>query len=268
MSGISIVSLTWELRNSKLGKFLTRPGVMRLMIILGLVALWEVIGQTVADRLFVAPPTVVAQAIVNLFGNPGVMNAIGWALIELVVAFVLAVGIGVPIGLMTGMSRFAKIAVFPVILMIYGIPQAPFLPLLTLIFGIGPAAKIAYGMTSGIFVVIVTVTAGVQDTDRSLLRAARSMGASRWQIFKDVVFPNLVPSLFTGMRLGMTGVLMGVMLAELYVSSSGVGYYSRQFAETFQPHNLFALIVILAALAIILNEICRRAEIHFSRWRD
>ena len=59
------------------------------------------------------------------------------------------------------------------------------------------------------------------------------MGANRWQIFRWVIFPHMIPSFFTGMRLGMSGVLLGVLLAELYVSTGGIGYYTTLFTQGF-----------------------------------
>jgi NitT/TauT family transport system permease protein len=70
------------------------------------------------------------------------------------------------------------------------------------------------------------------------------------------------------MRLGMTGVLLGVLLAELYVSTAGIGYFTTIFTQDLDPTKLLGLIAILAAMAIVLNEIVRRAEIRFSRWRE
>jgi NitT/TauT family transport system permease protein len=93
------------------------------------------------------------------------------------------------------------------------------------------------------------------------------MGANRSQVLWNVVFPHMMPAFFTGMRLAMAGVLLGVLLAELYVSQGGIGYYTAIFTQTFAPAKLFALIGILALMAIALNEMARRAELHFSRWR-
>ena len=93
------------------------------------------------------------------------------------------------------------------------------------------------------------------------------MGATRWHILRWVIFPHMIPSFFSGMRLGMTGVLIGVLLAELYVSTNGIGHFTTLFTENFDPTKLFGLVAMLAAMAIGLNEIVRRAELHFSRWR-
>jgi NitT/TauT family transport system permease protein len=76
----------------------------------------------------------------------------------------------------------------------------------------------------------------------------------------------MVPSVFTGMRLGMTAVLLGVLIAELYVSTAGLGFVTRHLAQSFSPPKLFALIAVLAAIAVALNEACRIAERRFSRW--
>jgi NitT/TauT family transport system permease protein len=78
----------------------------------------------------------------------------------------------------------------------------------------------------------------------------------------------MIPSFFTGMRLGMTGVLLGVLLAELYVSTAGIGYFTSIFTQNFDSAKLMGLVSVLAAMAIVLNEIVRRAERRSSRWRE
>jgi NitT/TauT family transport system permease protein len=78
----------------------------------------------------------------------------------------------------------------------------------------------------------------------------------------------MIPVFFTGMRLGMTGVLLGVLLAELYVSTAGIGYFTTLFTQNFDPTKLLGLVGTLAAMAIMLNAIMRRLEMRFARWRD
>src|SRR3569833_640461 len=156
----------------------------------------------------------------------------------------------------------------PIILLLYGIPQITILPLFILYFGIGPPSKIAFGVTHGMFPIIVAVAGGLRNLKPILMTAARSMGASRWQTFRWVIFPHMIPTFFAGMRLGMTGVLLGVLLAELYVSTAGIGYFTQLFTQAFNPTMLLALVSVLAAMAIVLNEIVRRAEVYYGRWRD
>ena len=137
-----------------------------------------------------------------------------------------------------------------------------------LYFGIGPASKIAFGVSHGFFPIVLTIVAGVQNIRPILLSSARSMGASRWHVLRYIVFPHMVPSFFAGMRLAMTAVLLGVLLAELYVSTTGIGYFTTLFTQNFDPTRLLGLIAMLATMAILLNEIVRRAEAYFSRWHN
>jgi NitT/TauT family transport system permease protein len=205
---------------------------------------------------------------VDLLHNAEVLGAVYRATYELIIAFVLAAVIGLAVGLAVGLSGFAREAIFPVIMMLYATPQSPFLPLFVLIFGVGVEGKIAYGFTHGVFAIIATVVAGVQNIDPALMRAAHSMGASRRQILTGIVVPYMLRSFFSGMRLAMTGVLLGVLLAELYVSSGGIGYFTSLYTTGFEPANLLALIAMLAIVAVTLNESARRAEIRFSNWRE
>jgi len=243
------------------------PGWARLLAIFILLALWEIGARFYADPLFLCPPSQAIGALGHVLSDPKIRTAIEVTILEVSTAFAMSVSIGMIIGLAVGLHGFTKQSILPVILMLYATPQATILPLFVLIFGIGPAAKIAFGVSHGIFPVIVTTVAGVQNLRPQLLRAAHSMGANRWQVFTSIIFPHMIPSFFAGMRLGMSGVLLGVLLAELYVSTAGIGHFTTMFTETFEPTKLFGLIAMLAAMAIVLNEIVRRAENHFSRWR-
>lgn len=249
-------------------KICTGPGAARLAVILLLIGAWEVLARWFLDASFISPPSRVLGALDTLLATPGVTKALLATFWELAAAFAIAVAIGLAVGLWVGLHGFSRRAVLPIIFLLYATPQATVLPLFILYFGIGPAAKIAFGVSHGMFPVMVTVAAGVQNIKPILLLSARAMGASDAQVFRWVIFPHMIPSFFTGMRLAMTATLLGVLLAELYVSTSGIGYFTHRFAESFDPTKLFGLILILAAMAIVLNEIVRRAELRFGHWRS
>jgi ABC-type nitrate/sulfonate/bicarbonate transport system permease component len=247
---------------------LARPGLARLGVIAILFGIWEIAARFYVDKMFLAPPSRVFSLLYTVFETPGMPAALRLTFFELAVAFVLSVAIGLAVGLTVGLNRFSHRSFMPIILLLYGTPQITILPLFILYFGIGPASKIAFGVSHGMFPIIVTVIAGVQNIKPILLTSAKSMGASRWHIFRWVIFPHMIPSFFTGMRLAMTGVLLGVLLAELYVSTAGIGYYTMLFTQNFDPTKLLGLVSVLAAMAIALNELARRAEARFSRWRS
>ncbi|MPZ55897.1 MAG: ABC transporter permease subunit [Rhizobiales bacterium] len=247
---------------------LRHPGVARLGVVIVLFVIWEIAARWFIDPLFMSPPSSVLVSLPQMFEISGVPGALRITFWELAVAFAMSVAIGLAVGLAVGLQPFSRRSFMPIVLLLYGTPQVTILPLFILFFGIGPASKIAFGVSHGIFPIIVTIVAGVQNLKPILLTSAKSMGANRWQAFRYVIFPHMIPSFFTGMRLGMTGVLLGVLLAELYVSTAGIGYFTTLFTQNFEPDNLLGLIATLAAMAIILNELVRRAENHFARWRD
>ena len=246
---------------------LRHPGVTRLGVVLAILVVWEIAARWFVDPLFLSPPSRVFTSLGAVWTTSGVPAALRITLFELAVAFAISTAIGVAVGLAVGLQPFARRSMMPIILLLYGLPQITILPIFILLFGIGPPSKIAFGVTHGTFVIIIAIVGGVQNLKPILLTSARSMGASRWQILRWVIFPHMIPSLFAGLRLGMTGVLLGVLLAELYVSTQGIGHFTTMFTENFDPTKLFGLIAMLAAMAIVLNEIVRRAETHFSRWR-
>ncbi len=257
--------LPWRRRVARL--FRRHPGIVRLGVVAALFVVWEVAARWWVDPMFLSPPSRVIGSLQSVFTTPGVPAALRITFFELAVAFAISVAVGLTVGLAVGLSRFSRASFMPIILLLYGTPQITILPLFILYFGIGPASKIAFGVSHGIFPIIVTIVAGVQNIKPILMVSARSMGASRWQIFRWVIFPHMIPSFFAGMRLGMTGVLLGVLLAELYVSTAGIGYFTTLFTQNFDPTKLLGLIAVLAAMAIVLNEIVRRAEVHFGKWR-
>ena len=246
---------------------LRQPWVAQLGLVLMLLLVWELAARYVVDRMFLSPPSRVFGEIDRVLSTKGVPAALWLTLYELGIAFVIAVGIGLAIGLSVGLNDFARRTFMPIILLLYGTPQITILPLFILYFGIGAPSKIAFGVTHGLFPVILAIVAGVQNLKPVLLTSARSMGAGRWHILRHVVFPHMIPSFFSGLRQAMTGVLLGVLLAELYVSTAGIGHFTTMFTQNFEPTRLLGLISILAAMAIVLNEIVRRAEVRFSRWR-
>jgi NitT/TauT family transport system permease protein len=241
----------------------------RWLIVLGLLFVWEIGVRLGGNADLVAPPSAIARAaFTTILPDADIRGAIALTLFEILSAYALSVVAGLAIGLAVGWTELGRRSAFPVILLFYAVPQVVLLPLFTLGFGIGPAAKIAFGFSHGVFPVIVNVVAGMRNVDPLYLKAARAMGARRIDIVRDVMFPHMVASFFTGLRLSMTMTLLGVILAELYVSTAGVGYFTKLFAETFDPSPLFALIGILALMAIGLNALIRLAERRVTRWKN
>jgi len=233
----------------------------RWAIVLGAVAALEAYARLFGDPGFVQPPTAVARAWVDpILSDPKIVGALGMAVYEIAAAYALSIVFGALIGVAVGSTGFARGALLPIVLLLYAIPQVSLMPLFVLVFGLGAASKIAFGFSHGVFPVIVHVVSGMRGVNPLYLRGARSMGAGWTDILRHVVFPNMAPALFVGLRLAMTLTLLGVILAELYVSTGGVGYYTKLYAESYNPAPLFALIASLALIAALFNALVRLTE--------
>ena len=241
---------------------------IRWWTIAGLIVLWEVAARWFGDPAFVAPPSRVVLALPGLFADPKVAAALGMAGLEMVIAFVLAVIVGAIVGVAIGITTIGRRSFFPFVLLMWGLPQVVVLPLVILIFGLGPVSRVAFGFTHGVLPVIVTTVTGMRSVSPLLLSSARSMGASQAQVLRHIIFPTMVATVFTGLRLAMSLTLLGVVLAELFVSSNGIGNYTQIFAETLKPEKLYGLILVLAVTAVVLNELVGLLEKRFSRWKQ
>lgn len=243
-------------------------GWHRLGLVLLLLALWEAGARGGwLDADFVSPPTEIARALVGLASAP-ILAAARLTALEVAAAFWLAATVGVAVGLVVGLSPFAYRTFRPLILLLFSVPKMVMLPLFILFFGIGLTSKAVFAFSLGVFPVLLNVIAGARMVDPTLVTAARSMGAGRLAVFARVVVPAALPSVITGLRLGMTQTVLGVLLAELYAANTGLGYYVALYSQTFKPAQLFALFFAVAALAVVVNEALRALERRASRWRE
>jgi len=241
----------------------------RWLIVLALLAVWEIWTRLAGGSDLIAPPSAILRALfTDILPDAEIRGAIALTIFEVAGAYALSVAGGLALGIAIGSTKLSHQALFPIVLLLYAIPQVVLLPLFMLGFGIGPEAKIAFGFSHGLFPILVNVVAGMQNMNPLYLNAARAMGARQSDIIRNLVFPHMVASFFTGLRLSMTMTLLGVILAELYVSMTGVGYFTKLFAESFDPAPLFALIGTLAVIAIVLNELVRIVERRFTRWKN
>jgi ABC-type nitrate/sulfonate/bicarbonate transport system permease component len=241
----------------------------QFVIVVALVVALEFYGRLFADPAFLQPPSEVLRAWYDtVLPDARIMSALAMTVFEIACAYALSVILGAVIGLAVGSTPLSREGFFPLILLLYAIPQVSLIPLFVLMFGLGPASKIAFGFSHGVFPVIVAVTGGMSNVPAIYVRGARSMGASKLDVIRHVIFPHMVPGFFVGLRLAMTMTMLGVILAELYVSTGGIGYFTRVFAENYNPAPLFALIGSLAAIALVFNACVRIAERRLSRMQS
>lgn len=257
---------SWWLEDGRSERWLQ---VDRLLITVGLLVLWQIGVMTglLNDR-FIPAPTTVVVSMWEVLQIEGVRRALIQASWMFTVAFTIAATVGTLVGAAIGLSNTLYRVLHPAVMMLFSTPNLVFLPLFVVVFGVGFSAKVAYGATSGVFPVIVTVVAGVRAVDQKLLDSAHSMGASRWQSILRVSIPGALPAVFVGLWHGIKHALLGVLIMELFVSQQGIGFYIRSYTSTFQPGRVFALIFIVSLFAICVSQLVRIVERRVSGWRE
>ena len=185
---------------------------------------------------------------------------------ELAGAFAISATSGVIVGYVISRSQY-RIRVFePLFSAIYSVPIILFLPLYVLFFGLGPASKIALGATISFFPIALNTIAGFGYVDKVLVTAARSMGASDYQLFRYVLLPAALPIMLTGMRMGFTVALLAIIGSETIASLAGLGHRIVHLAEGMEMAQMFAYIIFVVAIAAFLNTVVSTLEARGKRY--
>lgn len=245
--------------------FRHNPAVGRTFLVLGALALWQLAVRNGGSAMIFPPPSAVLVSMIELLGLPEVRGALLEALGCVLIAFGLAAVVGMFCGLAMGLSQLLYAAAYPVFVLLNSIPKMIFMPLVVLTLGVEEPAKVAYGFFSAVLPVAISITTAVRSVDEKLIRAARSMAASKFRMVWNVIIPSAAPTIFSSLWYGLQYALLGVLLMELFVSTRGVGYFINEYA--LQPARVFALMFLLALGAILLTAAWRAVERRSTRWR-
>ncbi len=237
-------------------------------VILFLLA-WETVGNWAAliNPMFMSSPSLVGKAAWQLFTSGEIYNDLYVSGTEFFWGYLLSVVVAIPFGIAIGWyKRFAYIC-DPFVNAMNATPRVALLPLVIIWVGIGIPSKVAIIFLGAVFPLLINTRDGVKTTPANLLTAARSFGASEWQIFKSVVLPSTVPFILTGLRLAVGRALIGVMVGELYAATAGIGFMITVAGATFQTDKVFVGVLIFAITGMILTDIIDRYERRFNTWR-
>ena len=243
-----------------------RQALTWLSVAIG-IAIWQFVGGVlVKNSLFLATPSQTVLALIKL-AETGTLWHHSWVSFqEFIIGFALAVAVGIPVVLATASSQRAAAMVNPWVSGIYATPIIALAPLLILWFGLGIWSKVAVVISVVVFPVIINTEAGLRATDKQLVEAVRSFGATRSQIFFKVSLPSALPFILAGLRLGVGRGLIGVVVGELFGAKAGLGFLITQAAEIFNMPQLFAGVIVFAAAGITFTGIFQVLERRLVPW--
>lgn len=231
--------------------------MIRVVTIVGAVAAWEALaafGRMGFLYTDVIPSTfAIVHAVYQEIASAMFYHHLGVTFAEHIVGFIVGSSIAIALGIAMGANPFLRRAIEPYLNAIGSTPKIIFLPILFLIFGTGIDSKMAKGALSAFFPVVFTTSLGMLLINPVLIRVGKSFNLGSWQMVSKIYVPAMVNPVITGLRLGMAITVIGVLVAELKFADAGLGYQLGIYYEQFQIASMYAIILIIFALAALAN---------------
>ena len=177
---------------------------------------------------------------------------LGISLMIYLVGMVISMAIAIPAGLLIGGIPILDKALSTYVWALYTMPRIVLMPIIILWVGINDAARIWIIVHSAVPATLVVIMDGIKTVDASLLRAARSFGASRYQLFVKVVVPATVPFMATGVRMGVSRGLLGLFIGELFTADNGIGYIITLAQKTFNSAQVYAMLLVFVLFCVAM----------------
>ena len=234
---------------------------VQALFLIALIALWAfatTFGHV--SPILLPNPLSVLNELIEVLKSGEFLGDLRVTLTELVAAFAISMISGTLVGYLVSRSAYAIKVFEPLMAGIYSVPIILFLPLYVLFFGLGPGSKIALGTTISFFPIVLNTIAGFGYVEKIFITAARSMGASDFQMFRHVLLPAALPVMLTGLRIGFTVALLSILGSETIASLAGLGHRTVHLAESMDMARMFAYITFVIAIATFLNAVVSRLE--------
>lgn len=239
----------------------------RWILIIMLIAAWEVLPRLGVIPTLFLPPLSKTLAALNV-GISEYWQHLLITLQEVGVALIFACGGGISLGILLGSSFKLRKLFLPMVSAAYAVPLVVLCPLFTAWFGIGMQSKIVFASVYGFLPTLLGAAAGVQTIDKNLMTTARSMGASKLQQIIMVLVPATLPTVLSSLRIGGALVIVGVVVAEMLLSTAGIGFLITRYRTMLDSPKVFAAILLVLFLAILFDLLVQTAEKRLAGWKN
>lgn len=235
--------------------------IWQLGILIFFFSLWEAASRLYwIDPLLFSSPTKVFSLIVDRLANGSLLPHLQVTLFETIIGFILGTIGGIIIAsALWSSSRFAKI-MDPYLVILNAMPKVALGPMLIVAFGPGHLSIIAMGVIISIIVTTLVVYSAFMEMDPNYEKVLRSFGATKWQCFKEAVFPAAMPAMISTLKVNVGLAWVGVIVGEYLVSREGLGYLIIYGFQVFDFTLVMSSLVIIAVLAAIMYKAVERLE--------
>jgi NitT/TauT family transport system permease protein len=216
--------------------------------------LWEIVGQL--DVTILLPPlSRVLVRMAEIVPTATFMSALWVTAQAFVIGNVIAILVGVPLGILMGRSELADRIFLPWVNLFLSAPLTALVPVIMVLFGLGQTTIILTVVLFAVWIIVLDARAGVRSISPSLVEMAKSFGASPWQAFREIYVWAALPEILAGIRLGVIRAVKGVIIGQLLVSIVGFGALFKLYGSRFLMEHFWAALLVLFAFAFLLAEI-------------
>jgi NitT/TauT family transport system permease protein len=266
------VGFARSLGSGILGSDVLSKWLLSTLSILVLIVSWALLSTSgILPAGYLPTPSEISEDFrllaTNGYKGVSLLGHIEISLFRALSGFCLGVLFGVPLGLLTGFTKTGNAIVSPVMAFLRPIPPIAFIPMVVLYFGLGEMGKVVLIFWTAFNYVHVNAHSGAANVPLAYMRAAKSLGLTRWQQFVRVIFPAAIPQIFTGLRVAMALSWAVVVAAELTGAQEGLGYMISDAALTFRIPTVFIGIAIIGAIGLALNLAIEFLETRIVHWR-
>lgn len=241
----------------------------RSIVILAFLALWEAAPKTgLVNITFFPPFTEVLRAWWELFVSGDMAAHTGASLTRSVSGFALALVVSIPLGLAIGWWKPVSEFLNPLLETFRNTAALAILPVFILLLGLGEMSKIAIVFYACLFPLLLNTISGVRNVDPLLIKSARSMGLSSISLFRRVIVPAAVPTIFVGIRQAGAGSILVLVAAEMVGAKSGLGYLIQYTQFSFQIPEMYAGILSISVIGLIINYLLVLLEKKLTSWKQ
>lgn len=188
--------------------------------------------------------------------------------VESVCGFALALALGIPLAVCVANSRILNLSLYPILIATQSIPKVAIAPIILVWFGLGMQSKLAIAFLVAFFPIVVDTATGLRETPPGLIELARSLRATRWQIFRKVQFPAALPFIFSGAKVAVTLAVIGAVIGEFIGSVDGLGNLLLSANSQLNGPLAWAALIWLSLLGIVLFVAVVIAQKLIMPWAD
>ena len=245
---------------------LRRHGPFWLSLIAG-IALWEIAGRSVSPA-FMVPFSETLVRLWQLVTGGSFIPALIDSAELFITGFVLALVVGMPLGLLLARVRVLRIGVEPYVMILYATPMVALIPFILSLMGFGFAPKVLVVFLFAVFPVLYNTVEGARSIKPEMIEVAKSFRSSERALWLEVMLPYTLPYTMTGVRQAIGRALVGMVAAEFFLSSTGLGQLIMGASQNFDTGGVFASILVIGLIGVGLMRLGLMIEQHFARWRQ